>query len=145
MARMNFPDTDTDTGPDAITLFGIAHCDTVKKARAWLSAQGLPHHFHDVKKHGVPADALQGWMEALGWQALVNRRGTTWRQLDAAAQAAVCDAASAAALLVQHPSAVKRPVVEWRRQGQLQHTSVGFDSTQWQQQTAHLSSGSELI
>ena len=136
MARMNFP----DTGTSAITLYGIAHCDTVKKARAWLNMQGLPHHFHDFKKHGVPVDALQGWMEALGWEALVNRRGTTWRQLDGAAQAAVCDAASASALLVQHPSAIKRPVVEWRKADRLVHTSVGLDVQRWFQWAAELKS-----
>ena len=134
MARMNFP----DTGTSAITLYGIANCDTVKKARAWLTAEGLQHHFHDFKKHGVPVDALQGWMEALGWEALVNRRGTTWRQLDGAAQAAACDAASAAAFLVQHPSAIKRPVVEWRTAGRLRHTIVGFDASQWAQWVAEL-------
>lgn len=131
---MNFPDTVTN----AITVYGIAHCGTVKKARAWLTAQGLPHHFHDFKKHGVPADALQGWMDALGWEALINRRGTTWRQLDGAAQAGVCDGASAAALLVQHPSATRRPVVEWRTAGLLRRTSVGFDASQWAQWAAEL-------
>ena len=138
MARMNFPAAPTRAITHAITLYGLAHCDTVKKARAWLTAQGLQHHFHDFQKHGVPAAALQGWVDALGWEALVNRRGTTWRRLDAAVQVAVCDSASAAALLVQHPSAIKRPVVEWRSQGRLQHTSVGFDSAQWQQQAAGL-------
>ena len=136
MARMNFP----DTGTSAITLYGIANCDTVKKARAWLTAEGLQHHFHDFKKHGVPVDALQGWMEALGWEALLNRRGTTWRQLDGAAQAAVCDAASASALLVQHPSAIKRPVVEWRKADRLVHTSVGLDVQRWFQWAAELKS-----
>ena len=127
MARMNFP----DTGTNAITLYGIAHCDTVKKARAWLNAQGLQHHFHDFQKHGVPVAALEGWINALGWQALVNRRGTTWRRLDAAVQASVCDGPSAAALLAQHPSAIKRPVVEWRNTVRPAHTSVGFDAQQW--------------
>ena len=134
MARMNLPDADTN----AITLYGIANCDTVKKARSWLTAQGLAHHFHDFKKHGVPAAALQGWMDTLGWETLVNRRGSTWRQLDSAAQAAVCDAASATALLVQHASAIKRPVVEWRKAGALLHTSVGFDANQWAQRVADL-------
>ena len=134
MARMNPPGTHTT----AITLYGIANCDTVRKARAWLGAQGLEHHFHDFKKHGVPAALLQGWVDTLGWEALVNRRGTTWRQLDAAAQAGVCDAASAAALLQAHPSAIKRPVVQWRRADTLRHTSVGFDAAQWALQAAQL-------
>ena len=131
---MNLPDTATTD----ISVYGIANCDTVKKARAWLTAQGLEHHFHDFKKHGVPAARLLSWMDALGWEALVNRRGTTWRQLDAAAQAPVCDAASAAALLTLHTSAIKRPVVEWCKAGALLHTSVGFDADQWAQRLAEL-------
>ena len=121
-----------------LTLYGISNCDTVKKARAWLTAHAVPYQFHDFKKHGVPVDALQGWMEALGWEALVNRRGTTWRKLDTATQAAVCDATSASALLAQHTSAIKRPVVEWRKAGALLHTSVGFDAGQWAQRAAEL-------
>ena len=137
MARMNFPAAPTRAITRAITLYGLAHCDTVKKARAWLTAQGLQHHFHDFQKHGVPAAALQGWVDALGWEALVNRRGTTWRRLDAAVQVAVCDSASAAALLVQHPSAIKRPVVEWR-QGEHSTITVGFDAARWQELHAAL-------
>ena len=115
-----------------ITLFGIANCDTVKKARAWLTAQGLEHHFHDFKKHGVPADRLAAWMADAGWEKLVNRQGTTWRKLDAATQGAVHDAASASTLLQAHPSAIKRPVVEWRR-GTRTRTTVGFDAALWEQ------------
>ena len=134
MARMNLPDNDTT----AITLYGIVNCDTVKKARAWLTAEGLEYRFHDFKKYGVPAAALQGWIDALGWDALVNRRGTTWRQLDAAAKAAVCDATSAACLLTQHTSAIKRPVVEWRKAGVLLQSSVGFDAGHWAQRLTSL-------
>ncbi|WP_037472728.1 ArsC family reductase [Simplicispira psychrophila] len=117
--------------PD-ITLYGISNCDTVKKARAWLSAQGLEYQFHDFKKHGVPADRLTQWMAAVGWEKLVNRQGTTWRKLDTATQAAVCDAASANALLQAHASAIKRPVVEWRRSAETR-TTVGFDAALWTQ------------
>ena len=146
MARMNHPGiSDTtrtfntsDTHAVAITLYGISNCDTVKKARAWLTAQGLEYQFHDFKKLGVPEAALQSWIDALGWEAVVNRRGTTWRQLDAAAQAAVCDAASAAVLLAQHTSAIKRPVAEWRKGGVLLHTSAGFDQGQWAQRVVEL-------
>ena len=118
--------------PLDITLYGIANCDTVKKARAWLTTQGLEHHFHDFKKHGVPADRLAVWMAAAGWEKLVNRQGTTWRKLDAATQTAVQDAASASAVLQAHPSAIKRPVVEWRG-GVSIHTTVGFDVAVWTQ------------
>jgi len=106
----------------AITVFGIPHCDTVKKARLWLQAQGLAHHFHDFKKDGVPPDALARWIQALGWEVLLNRKGTTWRKLDAALQASVTDAASAAALMLAQASVIKRPVVQWPDGG----ISVGF-------------------
>lgn len=110
-----------------VTLYGIPNCDTVKKARTWLAGQGLEVAFHDFKKQGVPAERLAAWVQALGWQALVNRQGTTWRKLDAAAQAAVGDAASAMALLREQASVIKRPVVEWP-DGRV---TVGFDAADW--------------
>lgn len=110
-----------------LTLYGIPNCDTVKKARAWLAAQGVAHDFHDFKKLGVPRARLEHWLDAVGWEQVLNRRGTTWRQLDAAAQAAVQDAASAAELLAQHASAIKRPVVEWPDGS----VSVGFAADDW--------------
>ncbi len=110
-----------------ITLYGIPNCDTVKRARAWLAAQGTVHRFHDFKKAGLPADRLAAWVAALGWQTLLNRRGTRWRQLDAAAQAGVVDAASASALMQAHSSLVKRPVVEWT-DGRI---TAGFDPDAW--------------
>lgn len=113
--------------PKTITLYGIANCDTVKKARAWLAAQGAPYVFHDFKKSGVSAEQLACWSQAVGWQALLNRRGTTWRRLDAATQAGVQDEASASALMRQHASLIKRPVVEWE-DGRV---SVGFDAADW--------------
>ncbi len=108
----------------ALPLYGIPNCDTVKKARAWLDAQGQPHRFHDFKKQGVSADALSRWLAAAGWERLLNRQGTTWRRLDTATQQAVHDDASAAALLTAQPSLIRRPVVEWP-DGQV---SVGLDS-----------------
>lgn len=94
-------------------VYGIANCDSVKKARAWLSAQGLAHEFHDFKKQGVPEAQLQRWLSDCGWEAVLNRKGTTWRQLDAATQKAVTDAASARALMLAQASVIKRPVIEW--------------------------------
>jgi len=109
-----------------ITLYGIPNCDTVKKARAWLTAQGVGYNFHDFKKQGVPEARLDAWLRGPGWQKLVNRQGTTWRKLDAAVQAGVTDAAGARALMLAHPSVIKRPVVEWGGT-----TTVGFDAAAW--------------
>lgn len=118
-----------------ITLYGIAHCDTVKKARAWLTTQGISYHFHDFKKQGVPAVRLPIWLDAVGWERLLNRQGTTWRKLDTALQSSVCDGPSASALLLAHSSAIKRPVVEWR-QGDTIEVTVGFQAEQWLQRVA---------
>ena len=70
-----------------VIVYGIPNCDSVQKARAWLTAQGLAHEFHDFKKAGVPADRLSAWAAVLGWQKLLNRQGTTWRKLDPSAEA----------------------------------------------------------
>ena len=111
------------------TLYGIPNCDTVKRARAWLTEQGVDHRFHDFKKEGVPEARLDAWLVSPGWEALVNRRGTTWRQLDEAARAAVVDAESARAALLAHPSLIKRPVVDW---GDAVAT-IGFDADRWRE------------
>lgn len=117
-----------------LTLYGIPNCDTVKKARTWLQAQGVTVVFHDFKKQGVPADALATWMTALGWEKLINRQGTTWRKLPSEQQAAVSDAASAQALALAQPSVIKRPVVAWPSAAGTIY-SVGFDPEAW---TTHL-------
>ena len=116
------------------TLYGIPNCDTVKKARAWLGEHGVAHDFHDFKKHGVPESALDQWLAALGWEALVNRKGTTWRKLDDTTRAAVLDAASARAVLLAHPSLIKRPVVWWSTRPAA--LTVGFDAADWQSRAA---------
>lgn len=95
------------------TLYGIPNCDTVKKARLWLTEHGVDYVFHDFKKQGVPLDHVQQWANQLGWEPLVNRKGPTWRKLDAALQATVVDAASAMAVMQVHSSVIKRPVIEW--------------------------------
>jgi Spx/MgsR family transcriptional regulator len=110
-----------------VTLYGIPNCDTVKKARSWLTDQGVAYVFHDFKKLGVPADLLPNWLAAVGWEKLVNRKGNTWRGLDDATRSAVVDAATTSALMLANPSIIKRPVVVWQ-DGQI---TVGFDVTQW--------------
>ncbi len=110
-----------------LTVYGIPNCDTVKKARAWLDAQGLPHQFHDFKKAGVPSDRLAQWAQAVGWERLLNRQGTTWRKLEPAVQARAQDSAGAQALMREQPSLIKRPVVEWP-----DRTTVGFKAEDWE-------------
>ncbi|MDQ0589875.1 ArsC family reductase [Variovorax paradoxus] len=110
------------------TLYGIPNCDTVKRARAWLDDHGVAYTFHDFKKQGVPEAELDQWLKTPGWEALVNRRGTTWRKLDEAARNAVVDAASARAVLLANPSLIKRPVVNW---GPKTGVTTGFDAEAW--------------
>ena len=111
----------------AMTLYGIPNCDSVKRARAWLSARKIETAFHDFKKGGVPAARLDAWIAAVGWEPLVNRQGTTWRQLDEGLRAGVVDAASARALMLGHSSVIKRPVIEWPSGA----VTVGFEPQRW--------------
>ncbi len=109
-------------------LYGIPNCNTVKKARAWLDARHIAYEFHDYKKAGVPEAPLRAWMKRLGWEVLVNRQGTTWRQLTDAEKSAVKDADSAFALMLAKPSVIKRPVVEAGKT-----LLVGFDEARYQE------------
>ncbi len=108
-------------------VYGIANCDTVKNARAWLQMHGVMYEWHDFKKQGVPVDVLERGLQQLGRDALLNRKGTTWRKLAPEQQAAVRDAASAAAWLNEQPSAIKRPVAQWPDGS----VSVGFAEADW--------------
>jgi len=108
-----------------VDLYGIPNCDTVKKARAWLDGQGASYTFHDYKKEGADLTKLGEWSDAVGWEALLNRRGTTFRALGEADKAGI-DRAKALRLMQAHPSLIKRPVVE--HPGGL---LVGFDAGEW--------------
>lgn len=94
-----------------LDLFGIPNCDTVKKARQWLDQRGHAVTFHDYKKVGVDEAALDRWIDQVGWERLLNRAGTTFRKLDEADRLDI-DRAKARALMLAHPSLIKRPVVE---------------------------------
>ena len=103
-------------------LYGIRNCDTVKKARAWLEAAGVAYAFHDYKSAGVDVARLNGWVDRLGWEALLNRSGTTFRKLPDAAKADL-DRERAVAIMLAHPSAIRRPVLEGG-----ETLLVGFDA-----------------
>ncbi|QYF92460.1 ArsC family reductase [Massilia sp. PAMC28688] len=108
------------------TLYGIPNCDTVKKARTWLAAHGIDAGFHDFKKHGLDHAVVAAWLQQLGWEVLVNRKGTTWRKLPDERKAAVTDGDAALALMLENPSVIKRPVLD--RDGSF---SVGFSDAQY--------------
>ena len=110
-----------------IDVYGIPNCDTVKKARAWLDARGIGSAFHDYKKEGADPAKLAAWSDAVGWEALLNRRGTTFRALSDADKAGI-DRAKAIRLMQAHPSLIRRPVIE-HGGGLL----VGFDEASWEQ------------
>ena len=104
-----------------VTVFGIKNCDTMKKAFAWLEANGVAYELHDYKKLGVPVDKLRGWAKQAGWEALANTRGPTWRKIPEKQKANLTEARMLA-LLEEHASAIRRPIVE--AGGKL---LVGFD------------------
>jgi arsenate reductase (glutaredoxin) len=111
----------------AMTLYGISNCDTVKKARAWLAERDVACAFHDFRKAGVPADRLDAWLRAAGWEKLLNRRGTTWRKLGPEDQLRAGNEVGARELMLAHPSLIRRPVVEWP-DGAI---TAGFDPAAW--------------
>mgnify|MGYP001362358218 CR=1 FL=1 len=102
------------------TLYGIPNCDTVKKARVWLDRNGVAYAFHDYKKDGIDRATLQGWVEAHGWETVLNRAGTTFRALPPEAKPDL-DAGKAIELMLAQPSMIKRPVLDLGGR-----TTVGF-------------------
>lgn len=112
-------------------VYGIANCDTVRKARAWLDERDVAYEFVDFRMSPPGRAALEGWCAAVGWEALLNRRGLTWRRLDEAARARVVDAPSAVETMLAHPSAIRRPVVEAGAT-----VVAGFDPEDWSRRFA---------
>ena len=96
-----------------VTLYGIRSCDTMKKARTWLDDRGIAYRFHDYKAEGIDAASIRHWIDALGWETVLNRAGTTFRALPEADKADL-DTAKAIALMVAQPSMIKRPILDLR-------------------------------
>ena len=92
-----------------LTVYGIKTCDTVKKALKWLEAEGIAHTFHDFRADGLERAEVQRWVDALGWESVLNRRSTTWRELSDDDKNGI-DAAKAVVLMCGHPTLIKRPV-----------------------------------
>ncbi len=113
--------------PNAVTIYGIKNCDTMKKAKAWLDERGVAYRFHDYKAAGVERARLETWVRKLGWDALLNRAGTTFRKLPDADKD-VRTEAKAVALMLAQPSLIKRPVLEVG-----DSLLVGFNARQYQE------------
>ena len=111
----------------AVTLYGIPNCDQVRLARAWLDARKIEYRFHDFKREGLACALATRWIEAAGLEALLNRRGTTWRKLDDSERAGATSTSGARDLMTAHPSIVKRPVLD--SGGRI---AVGFSAQTWE-------------
>ena len=109
-----------------VTVYGIKACDTMKKAFTWLDQHGIEYDFHDYKKAGAPATKVKSWIKQLGWEQVINRRGTTWRKLPEAERESM-NATGAAAAAVANPSMIRRPLVECDGKVLL----LGFDPEAW--------------
>lgn len=107
------------------TVYGIKNCNTVKKALDFLNQHKIPYQFHDYKKEGITKKKLSEWAKQLGWEPLINKKGTTWRGLDEATKAGITNQAAGLALAQEKTSVIKRPIIE--QEGQV--VTLGFDET----------------
>ncbi|MBT1687246.1 ArsC family reductase [Dawidia soli] len=112
-----------------MTVYGIKNCNTVKNALDWLKKHQVEYDFHDYKTQGVTAAKLKAWSQQVGWESLVNKRGMTWRQLDAGTQAGVTSEKAAIALMMEKTSVIKRPLIEV--DGQV--VALGFDEATYRE------------
>lgn len=106
-----------------MTVYGIKNCDTVKKAVNWLKSNNKTFDFHDYKKEGITESKLKEWSNQVGWENLINRRGTTWRKLDDITKETVKDERHAIEIMLSHNSIIRRPIVEKDEK----ILAVGFD------------------
>ncbi|WP_237385111.1 ArsC family reductase [Xenorhabdus sp. Sc-CR9] len=123
----------------AFILYGIKNCDTIKKARHWLEDQEIPYQFHDYRVEGLSSELLQSFIEQIGWESLLNTRGTTWRQLSDEQKATINNAEAAKVLMLEKPAIIKRPLLvstteETRAaESAIEKYLLGFKAEQYQQ------------
>ena len=108
-----------------VTIFGIKNCDTVRKARHWMDGHAVEYRFHDVRSDGLSRTQLEGWVEILGWENLLNRRGTTWSKLPESVRDKI-NKRTAVKLMLEQPAMIKRPVLDL---GNSLH--LGFSEKTW--------------
>ena len=114
-----------------VTLYGIKNCDTIKKARKWLEAHDIAYTFHDYRKDGIDRQQLQAWVDELGWEVLLNTRGTTWRKLPDEVRQDMSKE-KAITVMLENPSIIKRPVLDLGAE-----RKVGFKEAEYQQYFAN--------
>ena len=112
---------------DAYTIYGIKNCDTVKKALLWLKTNAIAYEFHDYKSKGITEHKIQTWVNQVGWEELINKKGTTWRKLDDAHKVSINNDAAAISLMLDKTSVIRRPIVE--HEGKL--IAIGFDEQEY--------------
>ena len=95
----------------SLYLYGIKNCDTIKKAKKWLEEQQIAYQFHDYRADGLDAELLRTFIDQLGWESLLNTRGTTWRKLDESVRQSINNPDSAAELMLAQPAIIKRPLL----------------------------------
>ena len=110
-----------------ITLYGISNCDTIKKAKRWLDAHAIDYQFHDYRKQGLTRQQLEVWAEELGWEGLLNRRGTTWRSLPDEQKQRI-DRELAITLMLEQPAMIKRPLLDLGSSRKLGFSEADYQS-----------------
>jgi arsenate reductase (glutaredoxin) len=108
-----------------MVLYGIINCNTVKNAVTWLNSKKVKFEFHDYKSKGITEEKLKAWSKQVGWENLVNKRGTTWRQLDESTQQKITNEKAAITLMLEKTSVIKRPLIE--ENGKV--VALGFDES----------------
>jgi arsenate reductase len=112
-----------------VIVYGIKNCNTVKTALDWLKKNNVAYEFHDYKAKGITDAKLKSWSNEIGWERLVNKKGTTWRQLDDATQVKVKSESAAVSLMKEKTSVIKRPLIETNGKVLL----LGFDEAEYEQ------------
>jgi arsenate reductase (glutaredoxin) len=109
------------------TVYGIANCNTVKKSIEWLNKHSILYQFHNYKKDGITATKLNAWCKQINWLELINKKGTTWKKLDASLQSSITNQKVAVQLMIEHTSVIKRPIIELNEK----IIVVGFDEEEY--------------
>ncbi|HGJ5872449.1 MULTISPECIES: ArsC family reductase [Arsenophonus] len=114
-------------------LYGIKNCDTIKKARQWLDNHHIIYQFHDYRTDGISIELLEIFIQHLGWEALINKRGMTWKKLSDEQKANIIDVASAKELMLKYPAIIKRPLLTTTDN----HYLLGFSIDEYQRFMHH--------